>query len=80
MSFAADIRKPCNFELNQNLISYICEDFEIELTDVEMRLIALEAERQIWSKLCRGDSVSIYEVINEIVSEYETMLPHGSTS
>ena len=84
MSFAADIRKPCEFSLNRNLIEYMCDDFEIEieLGDDLIQSIALEAEHQIWSKLCKGMSVSIYKVVHELISEavYDMGVAWTSTS
>jgi hypothetical protein len=69
MVFFADIRKPCEFSVNQNLISYIAEEREMVFTDTEYVVIANRVETLVWSLISTGKQFVLVELILEMLYE-----------
>jgi hypothetical protein len=67
MVFFADIRKSCEFEVNQNLIRYIAEERDLIFTDIEYTLISNRVEDMVWRKISFGEKFVLTELILEIL-------------
>jgi hypothetical protein len=67
MVFFADIRKSCEFEVNQNLIRYIAEERDLIFTDIEYTLISNRVEDMVWRKISVGEKFVLTELILEIL-------------
>ena len=70
MTFFADIRLACKFSINQNLVNYIAEERELDLSETEIRDATHKIEETILGLLYRGKHVSLYEMIHDILSNY----------
>ena len=71
MGFRGDIRHACNFELNTDLILYMLQEREMNLTDDEYNKLAESVTQKmeviICSKLCRFESVNMLEIFLEVL-------------
>ena len=67
MVFFADIRKSCEFEVNQNLIRYIAEERDLIFTETEYTLISNRVEGMVWRKISDGKKFVLTELILEIL-------------
>ncbi len=67
--FCADIRIPCRFEFNSNLVPYVCLEMypEMILSPLQIAEMALNVERTMEAHLCAGRKVSLWEVISEVL-------------
>ena len=67
--FTADIRVPCRFEFNENVIPYVATELypEVELSDLQIRSIAQHVEREMEAHLCAGRKVSLWDVVAEVL-------------
>ena len=67
--FCADIRVPCKFEFNENLIPYVCLELypEVVLSQIQITEMALKVERTMEAHLCAGRKVSLWDVISEVL-------------
>ena len=67
--FAADIRLPCRFQVNENLISYVAGDLfpDLEISALETLRLAEEVEREMLGHLTAGRKVSLWEVVAEVL-------------
>jgi hypothetical protein len=69
MVFFADIRRACDFTVNQNLIVYIAEEQEMSFTDTEYTVIANRIESLVWSLISTGKPFVLVELISEMLCE-----------
>jgi hypothetical protein len=67
MVFFADIRKPCEFAVNQNLIRFIAEEREMVFTDTEYVIISNRVETMVWSMISTGKRFVLTELILEMI-------------
>ena len=70
--FADDIRLPCKFEINSNLIDWVFDEmgFTWELGDDLARKIANQCEILIHRRLCNGQKVNIYLVVDTVIRQH----------
>ena len=70
MTFFADIRLACKFSINQNLVNYIAEERELDLSETEITEATHKIEETILGLLYRGKHVSIFDVIYDVLNDF----------
>ena len=70
--FADDVRLPCKFEINSNLIDWVFDEmgYDWELGDDLSLRIANQCEVLIHRRLCRGEKVNIFVVVETVIRQH----------